>query len=493
MDYTGNSPSRYAARRELIVLTQAGVLPAAAAPGAPPMADSVHTFSAETVASPEIAAILRKHSGALRPLFTAATLHAPQGLAPPGVGPQAAPSVYHHVVAENDKLEALADDLRNAPSVTAAYIKPASEPPVNRMYPSAAPPAVSTPDFSTRQNYLDAAPGGVDARFAWTQPGGKGADVNIVDVEGEWQLRHEDLLANNRGLLGGTMPNDPAWRNHGTAVLGILNGTENSRGITAICPEAKVGVVSIFGGNRTSSAAIREAADQLRAGDILLIELHRPGPSYGFQSDSYQRGYIAVEWWPDDFEAIQYAINRGVIVVEAAGNGAEDLDAAIYDVPAPGFPAGWLNPFKRANLDSGAILVGAGAPPPGIHGRTLYGPDRSRLDFSNYGASLDAQGWGREVTSSGYGDLQGGLEENLWYTDTFAGTSSASPIVVGALACAQGMRRASGQAPLTPAQARDLLRATGSPQQEAPGYPAAQRIGNRPDLRALIAAAQAIA
>jgi hypothetical protein len=129
-------------------------------------------------------------------------------------------------------------------------------------------------------------------------------------------------------------------------------------------------------------------------------------------------------------------------------------------------------------------VVGAGAPPPGTHGRN-HGPDRSRLDFSNYGSIVDAQGWGREVTTCAYGDLQGGTHEDEWYTDQFSGTSSASPIVVGALACLQGVARANGQL-LTPANARAHLRATGSPQQASPAAPVTQRIGNRPDVRALI-------
>ncbi len=153
------------------------------------------------------------------------------------------------------------------------------------------------------------------------------------------------------------------------------------------------------------------------------------------------------------------------------------------ETAGPGFPAGWRNSFRRSNRDSGAIVVGAGAPPPGTHGRD-HGPDRSRLDFSNWGALIDAQGWGREVTTCGYGDLQGGTNEDLWYTDTFSGTSSASPIVTGAIACLQGMAKARGRPVLTPAQVRNFLRSTGSPQQDAPGRPATQRIGNRPDLRA---------
>jgi hypothetical protein len=171
-------------------------------------------------------------------------------------------------------------------------------------------------------------------------------------------------------------------------------------------------------------------------------------------------------------------------VIEAGGNGAENLDDAIYQTPAAGFPAGWTNPFRRSNRDSGAIMVGAGAPPPGTHGRN-HGADRSRLDFSNWGALIDAQGWGREVTTCGYGDLQGGGNEDLWYTDTFSGTSSASPILVGVAASLQGMARARGHAVLTPAQFRNCLRTTGSPQQDEPGRPATQRIGNRPNLRQL--------
>jgi hypothetical protein len=155
-------------------------------------------------------------------------------------------------------------------------------------------------------------------------------------------------------------------------------------------------------------------------------------------------------------------------------------------MPEAGFPSTWTNPFNRANRDSGAIVVGAGAPPPGTHDRD-HGPDRSRLDFSNWGAVVDAQGWGREVTTCGYGDLQGGTNEDEWYTDQFSGTSSASPIVVGALGCVQGIVRAQGKSPLTPSEARNLLRATGSPQQDAPGRPSTQRIGNRPDLRQMIA------
>lgn len=398
------------------------------------------------------------------------------------------------MVAKDGYLNDIATALREVPVVEAAYIKPAPEPAVNRMRPTAAAPAMGSPSFSSRQDYLANAPAGIDAQYAWTQAGGRGAGVTIIDVEGEWRTSHEDLCMNNNGVLSGVVPGDLGWRNHGTAVVGTCIGANNGLGITGICADAKLGMISIFGDDdRTSSAAIREAADRLSAGDILLIELHYPGPKHGYTQRTDQDGYIAVEWWPDEFDAIRYAVGRGVIVVEAAGNGAQDLDDPLYETRDPGFPQGWKNPFRRSNCDSGAILVGAGAPPPGTHGRTLYGPDRSRLDFSNFGGSVDAQGWGREVATCGYGDLQGGGNEDRWYTDEFAGTSSASPIIVGTLACLQGIRRARGEPLLTPASARALLHATGSPQQAGPTAPVSQRIGSRPDLKALIAALATVA
>ena len=260
--------------------------------------------------------------------------------------------------------------------------------------PEEPPPA--TPDLSARQIFLNAAPSGIDARWAWTQAGGRGRDIRIIDVEGAWRFTHEDLTQNQGGVVAGTPIAGVDWRNHGTAVLGEFSGDVNTVGIVGISAEA---IVSAFShGSIGSAAAINQAASRLRAGDIILLEMHRPGPRFNFATRTDQRGYIAVEWWPDDFAAILNATSRGIIVVEAAGNGAENLDDALYQTPGTGFPAGWRNSFRRTNRDSGAIVVGAGAPPPGTHGRDQR-PDRSRLDFSNWGALIDAQGWGREVTT----------------------------------------------------------------------------------------------
>ena len=410
-------------------------------------------------------------------------------------------SVFYSVDAPDDKLEKLAEQLCGCSGVDAAYVKPAAIPShvstemseevletINMMssLEGEAPP--STANFRSRQGYLDAAPSGIDASYAHTLSGGRGRGVGVIDIEGAWRFTHEDLTQNQGGVVGGTQSLSQGWRNHGTAVIGVISGDRNAFGIDGICPDARMRAISIFGG-MGSAGAIRKAAQLSRKGDIILIELHRPGPRHNYQGRGDQKGYIAIEWWPDDFAAIRYAVTRGVIVVSAAGNGAENLNSTLYNTRPGGFPASWRNPFRRgAGGDSGSVIVGAGAPPPGTHGRN-HGPDRSRLGFSNYGSVVDAQGWGREVTTTGYGDLQGGGNEDLWYTDRFSGTSSASPIVVGALGCLQGILRARRRPLMSPARARSLLRYTGSAQTSGPGRPLSQRIGRRPNLRQLVSSA----
>ena len=485
----GASPTR----RTLVVVAEPGAGLRASAAG-------IASLAGADVSG--VQAVLGQAGAVMRPLFgeseervRAKVAEASVMGAVPGGGGAGRPEMpaldlYYHVEAPAEQLDDLARQLAGMPGIAGAYVTPEPrlasevldrpreaapyEDDINLMAPSAEEAEAATPDFVSRQIYLTPAPVGIDATYAWTVPGGRGAGVQVIDCEGAWRFTHEDLKLGQGGAIG-TETDDINWRNHGTAVLGVISGDVNAQGVTGIAPDCHVRGSSIFvaGG---LAAALVAAADRLRPGDIILIEVQYGHPS---------KGWTSVEWWPAEFDAIRYAVNRGVIVVEAAGNGNNNLDDAVYNTALQGFPASWKNPFNRANRDSGAVLVGAGAPPPGTHGRN-WGPDRSRLDFSNYGAAIDVQGWGREVTTCGYGDLQGGSSEDLWYTDQFSGTSSASPCVVGALACVQGALRAAGRIPLSPARARDLLRSSGSPQTDAPGRPATQRIGNRPNLRQLI-------
>lgn len=312
--------------------------------------------------------------------------------------------------------------------------------------PAAEPAA--TPDFTSLQGYLGAAPAGVNALAVAGNPGGTGAGVRVIDVEGAWLWSHEDLPAPVLEL--GTQINDLGWRNHGTAVLGEIAGVANGLGVRGIAPGCQVGASSI--GSQSTADAISNATAQLVAGDIILIELHAPGPN---ATGSGQFGYVPMEYWQDNFDAIRLATAAGLIVCEAAGNGQQNLDDPVY-----------LGLFDRAVRDSGAIMCGASS------GSTL-----SPAWFTNHGARVDLHGWGSSVTTCGYGTLQGSpLPETEWYTNTFNGTSSASPIVTGAVAVLQGMVKAAYGFPLDARLARDILRQTGTPQSGT------ALIGPRPDL-----------
>lgn len=403
----------------------------------------------------------------------------PGPLSVPGApGAPSALQRFYRVEADRADVQDIARALRDMPGIETAFVKPRPLLPIAPNQPELAAPAPDerpVPDFTPQQGYRAAAPDGVDAAAAWALPGGRGNGVSIVDIEGGWCLDHVDLEGNG-GLRGGADFPELDWRNHGTAVLGVMVGEDDARGVRGLAPAAR----AIAYTHRADGAAgaIQRAADLLSPGDIMVLEMHSPGPRYNYEERDDQAGYIAVEWWPDTLVAVRYAVSCGIIVVGAAGNGAENLDDELYDAPGEGFPADWVNPFRRA--DSGAIIVGAGAPAGGA-----FGPARARLDFSNYGSRVDCQGWGRSVCTTGYGDLWAGSGEHEWFTAQFSGTSSASPVVAGALASLQGIARAR-QGPMPPKVIRDLVRNYGSPQPN-PGA-VSERIGSLPDLARLIAA-----
>ena len=199
------------------------------------------------------------------------------------------------------------------------------------------------------------------------------------------------------------------------------------------------------------------ATRKLKAGDVILIELQATGPN---------GKYVAMQYWNSLFSAIRAAVAKGITVVEAAGNGNEDFNLPIFKNTSP-------------RKDSGAIVVGAGIPPTNFvdyfgnaWGFPRYGSigvSRSRIWFSNDGRIVNVHGWGWHVTTLGYGDAQGGASQNRWYTLRFSGTSSASPIVTGAVACMQSRAIANCGHPLPPKRIRAILMATGTPQAASPG------------------------
>ncbi len=371
-------------------------------------------------------------------------------------------------------LRAIVKALLADPAVETAFLEPVAVPAAlgfdalagdkARATISASPLAVAaladtTPDFSALQGYLGPAPLGVDALALAAEPGADGAGLTAVDIEGAWLWTHEDLAPPSVTL--GEPVTTQSWRDHGTAVLGALRGQDNGLGVRGIAPGLAIGGASIA--ELSVADAIAGAAAALEPGDVILIEVHAPGPR---TSGAGQYGYLPMEFWLDNFEAIRLATAAGIIVCEAAGNGQQNLDDPFYE-----------GLFDREVRDSGAIMCGAS------DGSTLW-----PAWFTNFGRRVDLHAWGLDVVTTGYGALQGDpLPEERWYTDQFNGTSSATPIVAGAVAVLQGLFRQRHGFPLAARLARDLLRETGTPQLVGPD---AKLIGPRPDLAAAWLAAQ---
>ncbi len=364
-------------------------------------------------------------------------------------------SLYYQLTPESntspeERLE-LVDDLNRLAVVEIAYFAPQPE-----LASFNSVRVLRAPNWQEDQYHLEPAPTGIDAYYAWPNLGGRGAGVKVVDIEGNWIETHEDLHGGTDSFhISGDRIYESYYWDHGTAVLGEIAADSNNFGMTGIAFDVDLGTVAI-GDDMPAGNAILTALINSEEGDIILIELHSPGPHYNFEPRSDQRGYVPMEYWQEEFDAILLASAVGLIVVEAGGNGAENLDDAnIY---------GSL--FDPAFRFSGAVLVAAS------------NAGHYPASFTNFGQRLDVHAFGNsDVFTLGYGDLYG-FTPSDYYTGSFGGTSSASPIIVGACAVLQGIHQAAHGRSLDHAEMRTLLTAYSTPQ-----YPHGKLIGPLPDLR----------
>ena len=207
------------------------------------------------------------------------------------------------------------------------------------------------------------------------------------------------------------------------AMLGVLSSLQNSFGVTGIAPGAFAYVASASSKELgyQPARAIGIAMNKLRAGDVIVME--QQAPVCGLED------YGPLEYYQDVFDAVSVATAKGIVVVAADGNGDVNLDRDACS-----------GAFDRNIRNSQAIIVGAGS-----------STDRTRLSFSTYGSRVDVQGWGENVTTTGYGDAYNPTNDvRRYYTKSFNGTSSATPIVAGTVLVIQGVRKACGLPPATP-------------------------------------------
>ncbi|MCL5962695.1 MAG: S8 family peptidase [Chloroflexi bacterium] len=272
---------------------------------------------------------------------------------------------------------------------------------------------------------------------AWDLSSGEGVTVAIVDsgvaYENSGGYSRAPDLAGTTFVPGWDFVNNDSHPNdddgHGTHVAGtIAQSTNNGLGVAGIAFRAKIMPVKVLdstGSGTTSqvAAGIKWAADN--GAQVMNLSLGSPDYS-GMLED-----------------AVNYAYNKGVVVVAAAGNaGASSV----------GYPAAYDN----------VISVGA----------TRY--DQSRAYYSNYGLALDlvAPGGDWRVDQNGDGYADGVLQQTFCNPNWdpggcsstmpsqfgyyfFQGTSMAAPHVSGvaALLISQG-------AATTPDQVRRALKST---------------------------------
>jgi hypothetical protein len=341
--------------------------------------------------------------------------------------------------------EQIANEVATWPNVEIAYVEGGPvQPPVN---PSDDP-------RSSNQGYLNAAPDGIDARWVW--PSANGSGIGFVDLEQGWALNHEDLAAANVTIISGL---SQAYCGHGTAVLGEVVQVDNAIGGIGIAPGATTRVVSQWRTVSTynTAEAILSAVAIMSSGDVLLLEAQT---TYSTAS-----GFVPVEVEQVVFDAIQFATSQGIVVVEAGGNGAVDLDT-FQDVNGMQI----LNRASTNFRDSGAIMVGAAS----------SSVPHQRLFFSNFGSRIDCFAWGENIDTCGDGWT--GTNATA-YTTSFGGTSGASPIVTGAALLLQSWKVNSGKSRYLPTTLRALL--SNPSLNTLSATPDNDLIGVMPNLRAI--------
>lgn len=347
----------------------------------------------------------------------------------------------------NERLMALASRLEKLDEISYSCLMP--------LQPIAPPSdiAPTTPNYESFQTYLDVNPG-VNMYYAWGL-GLTGTGIRIRDVEYGFNKNHEELVDRNAFIAPGmniSSSATPSYTEHGTSVFGIMYADKGSYGISGMAYGATEMLLfpewQQTGYNRVN--AVSQSISSSVAGDVIVYEMQAYGQS---------GNYVPAEFDNVVWDLTRAATDAGIIIVEAAANGNQNLDSSYYD-----------SYMGRGN--SGAIIVGAGTDNL-MHNRMSYG---------TYGSRVDVQGWATNVRACGNGDLiMIGGDFNQGYTN-FSGTSSATPIVASCVVVLQSYYHSLTGAYMTPQQMRSLLQSTGIPQ----GTGVVGNIGPLPDMQAAI-------
>lgn len=318
----------------------------------------------------------------------------------------------------------------------------------NRAHENAQP----TPDFEPRQHYLDA-PGprwkGLNVRKAWAGGvTGRGSRIHFSD--GGLFAEHEDLRGNPDLKIVSLAPNDDP--KHGTASVGVILAARNGFGATGVSHDSELYLYH----NRSKDIhgnlqVLKDLLRNVEPGDIVAINRQTANPEV---LSTLLPSVHDKAWWV----VMQQLTQRGAVVVNAAANGSSKTLVQYGTQANQGVYLGsW--PSFNDHGDAGVILIGA-----------CQSYNGKAHPYSNYGyryRMLNA--WGDSVVTLSRGDLQDLPGENRDYSESYAGTSSATPMVTGALSLIQSYAMEHHHVYLNADQMHLLVMASGYEDATEPG------------------------
>jgi serine protease len=238
----------------------------------------------------------------------------------------------------------------------------------------------------------------INVESAWQETKGDGVTVAVIDtgVTRVPDLQKTEFASGYDFVNDRTQATDD--NGHGTHVAGtIAQSTNNNYGVAGIAYEANImplKVLDSYGSGTVAdiAEAIKFAADN--GADVINMSLGGGGESQLMK------------------EAIDYAYNKGVVIIAAAGNSNQN---------SAGYPARY----------------------PRVIGVSALEPSGEKAPYSNFGAGVDISAPGGSTAN---GNEAGGILQNTIDAETgdsifaaFQGTSMASPHVAGVAALIKGM------------------------------------------------------
>lgn len=142
-------------------------------------------------------------------------------------------------------------------------------------------------------------------------------DIDVAVIDTGIQTNHPDLNVVGWVDLAGTGLNGNDWNGHGTYVAGIIGALDNGIGVVGVAPGVRLWAVQVFGESSSSWGNIIAGCEyvlQLLADGTNIAAANM---SLGGSADGST--YVAVR------AAVQSLVSGGVVVIAAAGNGAEDI------------------------------------------------------------------------------------------------------------------------------------------------------------------------